>query len=63
MDQGFILVYDDIIVDRDLSWLLKFDDREVWLPKSQCSIDEDEFEVIIPSWLVEENELESFILD
>ena len=62
-EQLFTVVYDDLKHETDLAWLLLFDEEEVWLPKSVCEIDEVEFEIEVPEWLVEENELENYVLD
>lgn len=41
-----------LIRDTPDSWLiLTADDEEVWLPKSQVELDDDESVVMVPEWL------------
>ena len=49
--------YKKIIQESSRAWLLKFEDCEAWLPKSQCSIDTDTKRIEIPLWLCEEKQI------
>jgi len=50
-----ILNFLDILSTTDKAWLLKFDNnKNVWLPKSQCNIDIDKHQITLPSWLARE---------
>lgn len=50
--------YEEMICQSKLAWKLKIDKDELWLPKSQCELDEDEKCVLVPKWLVEKKGLE-----
>jgi len=52
-----VLPFDDILKETDSAWLLDFGYIEVWLPKSQCEMDEDENTIEVPEWLAIEKEL------
>lgn len=39
------------------AWLLEIEFREVWLPKSQCEIDEENSTILVPKWLCDEEDL------
>jgi tRNA(Leu) C34 or U34 (ribose-2'-O)-methylase TrmL len=55
------LVYDDIKPTRStLADLFIFGDEEVWLPKSQITVDEESQTLDIPLWLAEEKEIEGY---
>ncbi len=41
----------------DKAYLFIIDAEDIWLPKSQVSIDEDDGVVYVPRWLAEEKEL------
>ena len=46
------VAYDEIVTDTDKAFLFRIKgDTTVWLPKSECIIDEKENTVIIPGWL------------
>jgi len=54
------LVFDNKNHETDSAFLIEFEpDVEVWLPKSQCSIIEDEL-ITCPEWLALENEIEIY---
>ena len=53
--------YDEVKQETPLAWLLTIDDRNIWLPKSQCEIDPDNNKdplgkglVMIPNWLADQ---------
>jgi hypothetical protein len=47
------LCYEEIITQTDKAWLLKMDvGTEIWWPKSQCTLDEEECMIFVPHWLV-----------
>jgi len=50
--------YDELLTQTDAAWLLRFDNEQIWLPKSQCDIDERTKEIDIPEWLAIEKGLE-----
>jgi len=56
------IVYDDLVYETDKAYLLRFDDRDVWVPKSQVQDIDDEY-VTLPLWLIEEKELETYIVE
>lgn len=39
------------------AWLLEYDGKEFWVPKSQVEYDREEEVLSIPEWLAIENEL------
>jgi hypothetical protein len=44
--------FDEIVLETDKAWLVKVDkDENVWLPKSQCELDEDAKTVMVAEWL------------
>ena len=55
-----VLRFDEIVHQTEGAWLLKFDSEQVWLTKSQCDMDEDDWTIEVPTWLVEENGLECY---
>lgn len=57
------IVFDELVTETPAAWCLRFDGRDVWLPKSQCSVDEDEGLAEVPMWLVKKQGLEGFIED
>lgn len=60
-DQEMItLLWDRIEHETDDAILFAFGDEEVWLPKSQIDVDEEEGMLDIPLWLAEEKEIESY---
>jgi len=56
------IVYDDLVYETDKAYLLRFDDRDVWIPKSQVQDIDDEY-ITLPLWLIEEKELETYIVE
>lgn len=56
------IVYDDLVYETDKAYLLRFDDKDVWIPKSQVQDIDDEY-VTLPLWLIEEKELETYIVE
>lgn len=50
--------FDELIRESDSAWLIRTaDGDEVWLPKSQCELDEDDNRVDVPEWLAIEKGL------
>lgn len=48
--------YEEIVNESDAAWQIKFDDeRTLWLPKSQCEVNENDKEVYMPNWLYDKN--------
>jgi len=46
---------DWVKIDRKMSWLVVLEGEEFWLPKSQCTLSEDETTIEIPNWLAQKN--------
>ena len=55
-----ILIYDRIVVETVLAWILEFGDETVSIPKSQGKLDEGDNTVEVPMWLVHKKGLESY---
>lgn len=49
--------YDALIHSGEQAWLVEIDGRELWLPMSQCEIDEEAGTVEVPQWLCDEEDL------
>jgi hypothetical protein len=49
--------FDFIKWETDKAWLVVMDGKELWFPKSQCSINTKKKIIIIPDWLATEKEL------
>lgn len=48
----------EVIRETEKAWLFKTDhDEQYWLPKSQCTWDDDTHRMWVPNWLVEEKEM------
>lgn len=43
--------FDDVEKRTDGAWLVKIDQREVWLPRSLCEVDEFMNVATVPTWL------------
>jgi len=57
-----VIVFDEVVVETDKAVLMKFDKREVWLPKSQISwIDEAGGTAEMSWWLIVNKGLECFV--
>ena len=54
-DEKYSVLFDELVVETDMSWLLDIDCEEIWFPKSLCRIEENE--IIMPYWLAEKNNL------
>jgi len=54
------LQYDYIVWESETGIQLAFGDEDVWLPLSQCILDEDNNTVEIPRWLAEKNGIECY---
>lgn len=58
--------YHDIVARTERAVLLELCDedddgsKQVWFPFSQCELDEDECEIIVPDWLVYREGLEDY---
>ena len=64
MGNGIITIdFEEIKHETDLAWLLlldgsdPFDPVQVWLPRSQCEIDEELGVAYVPEWLAIEKDL------
>lgn len=56
-DELLPIDYDALITETDEAWFVEIDGRQLWLPKSQCDIDENGSTIQIPAWLCEEEDL------
>jgi len=61
-DEKFEIVYEKIEHHTEKAWLFIFGDKKVWLPMSQCDLDNGNKIVHVPTWLIEEKHLESYIV-
>ena len=44
--------FEELIRESDQAWFIFLEDgREIWFPKSQCELDEDEKWIDMPDWL------------
>lgn len=43
--------FDEVVHESDSAWKVLIDDRTVWLPKSNCELDEMENKATVPKWL------------
>ena len=50
-DEHVEIEYDEIVEEREKAWKLWIGYDEVWLPKSQCYLDEKRGLVGMPHWL------------
>ena len=60
-NEEYSVEFESIVHDTGLAWLLRFDDRrELWLPKSQCYLDNEDGDngvLTAPAWLLDEKEI------
>ena len=49
--------YDEIKADKPKAWLVTIDGKDIWLPKSQCTINKEGCIITIPDWLAANNGL------
>ncbi len=56
-DELLTIDYDALIHTGEQAWLLDIAGRELWLPKSQCEIDEDDSTIEVPRWICDEEDL------
>jgi len=50
--------YDELLHETYNAWLLEIWDEEIWFPKSQCDLDEENKTITIPEWLAEKKGLD-----
>lgn len=50
-DEPVVIGFESVLASTEKAWLIKFHDRQEWLPKSQCTIHEETEEVEMPNWL------------
>ena len=54
-DELHAVDYEKILIETQKAWLVGIsDDFEVWLPKSECKLDNENNIIYIPFWLVSE---------
>jgi len=58
-DERIPIDYDGIVFETDAAWLLDMAVGEVWVPKSLCSLEEDNDEkyCLVPEWMAQEKGL------
>jgi hypothetical protein len=49
--------------ETDKAYLIRIGKKEYWFPKSQCEFDEKSLILTLPFWLVEDKELEDFVIE
>lgn len=49
--------FDELVHDTDMAWLISIDSEKVWLPKSECELDEHDQVAQVPEWLAIEKGL------
>lgn len=49
--------YEEIVKETPLAYLFKVDGVNVWVPKSECELHEDDKQFNIPRWMAKEKEL------
>jgi hypothetical protein len=52
------LYYQEKVTETNKAWLLDIQGEEIWIPKSQCDINEDDHTIEIPEWLADKKGLE-----
>jgi len=56
------IVFDRLVHQTELAWLLAIDDIKQWVPKSVgAELDEEENTIELPSWFVKCNALEEYV--
>ena len=50
-----VIKYNVILEERLKAWRFEIDEKRVWLPKSQCELDEDNLTVTVPERLADRN--------
>lgn len=53
--ETYSIVFDEIVTETKIAWLIDIDCVEIWFPKSLCTIDDNY--ITMPYWLAEEKEL------
>lgn len=53
----FDVNFDEIVNETEKAWCVLINDEEVWLPKSQVEMYEDDYVVVVPEWLMKEKGL------
>lgn len=58
------LKFNQIVHSTDLAWLIEFEhDKEaIWIPKSQCEVDEDDNIVTMRETVAVEKEIEGYAI-
>jgi len=60
-DHPYAVSYSRIIRETEKAWLfLLSEDRECWLPKSECELVLKDKEVLVPLWLVLKKEIREY---
>ena len=49
--------FEDIINETENAWLILIREEEIWFPKSQVEVDEDNNTISMPEWLATEKGL------
>lgn len=56
------LSYKFIVTDTESAVLVDFGDREQWIPKRVCEVDENSHQVTVETWFVEREDLEQYAI-
>jgi len=56
-DELLTIDYDALLHEGEMAWLIEIDGRQVWLPKSECELDEDDGTIEVPKWICDEEDL------
>jgi len=55
--------FSEIKATTEKAYLIRFEDgEEVWFPKSQVHVDKEDYDITLPSWLVDKNNLDKYII-
>lgn len=53
--ETYSILFDELVTETKMAWLIDIDCVEIWFPKSLCAI-EDNY-ITMPYWLAKEKEL------
>lgn len=55
--------FSEIKASTEKAYLICFEEgEEVWFPKSQVHVDKEDRDITLPSWLVDKNNLDKYII-
>ena len=56
-DELLTIDIDAVIHTGEMAWLVRIDERELWLPMSKCELDEEAGTIEVPQWLCDDEDL------